>query len=261
LNKKISNIGSHDIDYNKLASIINESVTKNNSSQIEISNLYKSRAIDISRIVFNMLHVLRTPLSGIIINNDSISKNTSDDEIKNKCEKIAQYIDMIENELNSFNESQNINDDDDMVGFVDRLKNEVKLLLLTANKKIDLSFKNDIDVLLSNYKINCLMLCVSCVVENAMFYTQDNGTINIEFIKTDNLFKIKITNFGSQIEDENKEKIFVEGFSTKGSSGVGLNIAKRIIESNLKGTISFENFEIPNPGVTFIISFAEDNHD
>ncbi len=66
---------------------------------------------------------------------------------------------------------------------------------------------------------------------------------------------ISVTDNGCGIPDSIKEKIFDNGFSTKGTSrGVGLYHTKQLVES-LGGKIYFESQE--NAGTTFIVSFRK----
>jgi len=255
IERKIKNLTPQSIDYDELVNLLNDKMN-HNPSRDNVGDLYRAKAIDISRIVFNILHVIRTPLSGIKISNHSISNNVSDEEIKTKCIQIVQYIQMIEDDLSAFNQIQDI-DNDMPVSLSSRLLNETKLLLLTSDKKINLSFDQKTDIIMANTKINSIMLCVSCLIDNAMYYTQDNGTLSVEFSKESEEYKIRITNFGIQIPTEDKDKIFMDGFSTKGSSGLGLGIARKVAETNLKGNLSFINISEPNLGVTFTLSFKE----
>lgn len=253
IDRKIRNIEPQKIDYKVLAKQLSE-----HSVETNVSELYKTRAMDISHIVFNVLHIIRTPLSGIIICNNSIINSTSDDEIKGKCSQVIMYTEMMENGLSSFASFQNIDDDNAKASLVNRLHNEVRLLLLTAAKKIDLSLDHESDIIMQNSKINCIMLCVSCIIENAMHYTQDNSKIVISLSKDSNENKLSIINFGEQIPDEYMNKIFDEGFSTKNGSGLGLSIAKKVIQTNLNGEISCENIDEPQQGVKFSLSFGSE---
>jgi len=66
--------------------------------------------------------------------------------------------------------------------------------------------------------------------------------------------KIILSDNAQGIEEANKDKIFDPYFSTKkGNDGIGLYIAKIIIEKELKGILTFEN---NNQGVDFIINFS-----
>jgi len=253
LERKLKDIAPQKIDYQMLAKEL-----RGHSVDSSVSDLYKARAMDISHIVFNVLHIIRTPLSGIVACSNSIINKTVDDEIKEKCLNAVSYTEMIENGLSSFASIRSIGDDNTQESLANRLGNEVKLLLLTSPKKIDCSLEQDTDVIMPNSDINCLMLCVSCVIENAMYYSQDNSKILIKVSKDGDINQLSITNFGPHIPYENREKIFDEGFSTKNGSGFGLSIAKRVIETNFNGKISYENIKEPQPGVTFTLLFRSE---
>jgi len=68
--------------------------------------------------------------------------------------------------------------------------------------------------------------------------------------------QITVRDQGAGISKENAEKIFEPFFSTKGQAqglGIGLSLVKRIIEKELKGTVSLQS--APGEGSTFVLHF------
>jgi signal transduction histidine kinase len=77
--------------------------------------------------------------------------------------------------------------------------------------------------------------------------------------KEKNRVAIEVIDNGTGIADENKEKIFLLFFSTKGhhGTGIGLNVTKKIIEEH-RGKIWFESKV--GEGTRFVMELPVDAH-
>jgi ABC-type transport system substrate-binding protein/signal transduction histidine kinase len=81
------------------------------------------------------------------------------------------------------------------------------------------------------------------IIHNALYAMKNKGTLKIEIKPVDNSVSIKITDSGPGIPEEVMGKIFDPFFTTKPKgegSGLGLNIAKKIVE-NHQGTLTVES--------------------
>ncbi|MBW7936790.1 MAG: ATP-binding protein, partial [Flavobacteriales bacterium] len=77
------------------------------------------------------------------------------------------------------------------------------------------------------------------------------GVIEVQLSKEGGFYFVRITDNGSGIAEELRDKIFIPNFTTKGSGmGLGLAMTHTIIE-NIDGEISYETQS--NIGSTFII--------
>lgn len=87
----------------------------------------------------------------------------------------------------------------------------------------------------------------------------ENPLINIVVDKQDSTVIVSIEDNGGGIPEDIKEKIFTPYFSTKGDkgTGIGLDLAKKIIEESMEGELLAENSAI---GAQFLIKLpAVDN--
>ena len=98
--------------------------------------------------------------------------------------------------------------------------------------------------------------------KDAIKETNRKGEISIQVDKergpksAQTVVRIRISDNGSGIDDENIKKIFLPYFTTKGKSGTGLGLStvKQIIEKS-NGTISVESR--PQVGTIFTLRFPQ----
>ena len=217
---------------------------------------YRIRIHDTSRTLLNVLHVLRTPLSGIKINVQSLKKLNEpfNSELDNKYCQIEAAISLIEANMRSLGAYEEITSDS--CDLKENIQRNINLLLLTADKRIVLNTDSVPNgIILSSDIIDNILTCISCIVENAIVFSPDNSEVRIEASLDNQICKLSISNTGANISDDISDKIFVDGFTSReGGHGIGLNLAKTIIEDKLSGKISFENTSEP-VGVTFHMTF------
>ena len=217
---------------------------------------YRSKIHDTSRTLLNVLHVLRTPLSGIKINVQSLKKLNEpfNAELDKKYSQIEAAISLIEANMRTLGAYEEVTSDS--CDLKENIQRNINLLLLTADKRVVLNTDAVSDgIVLSSDIIDNILTCISCIVENAIVFSPDNSEIKIQASLTDHVCKMSISNSGANISDEISDQIFVDGFTSReGGHGIGLNLAKTIIEDKLSGKISFENTTDPI-GVTFHLTF------
>lgn len=91
------------------------------------------------------------------------------------------------------------------------------------------------------------------LTKNAIDAMKGKGKLEIELVRSGNFIKILISDTGKGIPTKNFNRIFEPGFSTKKRGwGLGLSLAKRIIEDYHQGKILVAYSEI-NKGSTFEI--------
>jgi len=94
------------------------------------------------------------------------------------------------------------------------------------------------------------------LVDNSLRHGQKVTQIRLYTIKEDNTLKLIYEDNGVGITEDNKSKIFVDGYSTGKSSGLGLKLIKRVVEG-YRWSIT-ENGE-PHKGAKFVITIPQTN--
>jgi signal transduction histidine kinase len=93
------------------------------------------------------------------------------------------------------------------------------------------------------------------LIENAIKFTDPNGTITVNIDKESDFLKVSVSDSGAGMDEETKQRIFERFFqgntshSTEGS-GLGMSIVKRILELS-GGQIEVES--IQGKGSTFLV--------
>lgn len=99
------------------------------------------------------------------------------------------------------------------------------------------------------------------ICKNAVDAMSGKGTITIDILQdSDKFVLVDITDTGKGIDKKNFKKVFNPGFTTrKRGWGLGLTLAKRIVEGYHGGKVSVKNSEL-GKGTTFRIALHE-NHE
>ncbi len=279
--KNCSDANSANIDVKKVSEDIAYNIVKNlestqnftdiskimlheTSSQMDVEQFeelqkanFENRIHNTYKTIQHIQHILRTPISGLKINLKTLSEEKAfqNEDFLKIYTQMENAINMIESNMRTLNSYCIDEDTQEEYNLKEQIEKYVNLLLLACDKKINLNIDNiDDKIVLSRCALDDVIFCISCIVENATSFAPDNSEIIMECSAKDSEYMMSITNFGSTISTDNAEKIFEEGFSTRESSGIGLHLAKTVVNEKLNGNLTFENLEEKN-GVKFSFTF------
>jgi signal transduction histidine kinase len=205
----------------------------------------------ISNLASDVAHTLKTPISGIKISLELLKKELGESNPLDKIYNLEKNVEILEETIAGYAQLGKLDfKDDESINLKKAIENSFTLLSLSIGKKINIEFSIPQGIRISNDKYKCLLIPLASIIQNAFDATPDNGIVRIIVEKESDSLKFKIYNSGSSIENEEFD-VYQRGVSAKGSSGLGLPIAKEIIEEKFNGTIFYEN-ELD--GVTFIIT-------
>lgn len=256
LSKKINEEGPKD-EIKELTKSFNNMLTRIDSafeSQKEFSS--------------NVAHELRTPLAVVKMKVDVFNKKEG--HTKEEYDKLIEVLEKNNNRLSKVvNELLSICNKDvvefkDRIDFTKMIKsiinelNEVALkenITLKINENIKENIKDNIE---SDFYGNEQLLyrAIYNLIENGIKYNKTNGKVEIDFMKTNNLITVAISDNGYGIKEDDYEKIFKPFYRIDKSrsrkiagSGLGLSIVKTIIEQH-NGRIKVKSNE---SGSKFIV--------
>lgn len=195
-------------------------------------------------LVVYLAHDLKTPLTSVIgylsllHDEKQISEELRDKYMSISLEKAERLEELINEffEITRFNLS-NITLQKTRVNLtrlLEQLVFEFKPMLLDKKLHCNLCVEPDLKIICDP---NNMQRVFDNLLRNAVFYSYENSTIDISVEKSDKALMITFTNAGNTIPKENLSRIFEQFYrldtsrsSNSGGAGLGLAIAKKIVE-------------------------------
>jgi two-component system, sensor histidine kinase and response regulator len=222
--------------------------------ELEIANR-KLTALDRSKTYFIMLlaHELNTPLQSIDGFTEVLKSSLDDEELIHYCDiidnsskRLKRFSDYSLLIVELLNERYKLNKMEyDLISLLNMVINKYASEL--NNKNITIEKKFSVDSLNLVYDLKLIRKVLEIIVENAVKFSNDGSTIEINGTGTDDKYIISIKDEGPGFESdalENLFKFFVSDnimFHSVGY-GLGLATAKLIMDAH-KYSIVVENYE------------------
>lgn len=207
--------------------------------------------INLSNSLADISHQLKTPLTSIRIMIDNIEENPNMDE-KIRAEfiqEISKQIDWISSlvisllKLAKFDAGSIIMRDTNInvKQLIDNVISNLAILIDVKNIKINQKIDNNVN-LKADY--NWQLEALTNIIKNSIEHSNENSTIYIDVENNSIFVKIKIRDEGEGIDKNDINHIFERFYKAKKSSedsiGIGLSLAKTIIEKD-NGIIKVES--------------------
>ena len=202
------------------------------------------RAEEVNQMKFrfftNVSHELRTPLTLIISPLEGMIKETKEAKQLDKLNLmhrnalrllnlVNQLLDFRKNEMAGLHLSLS---EGDIVAYVRNICSS--FLILSEKKNVHLTFFTAVESLNMAFDEDKVGKIVMNLLSNAFKFTPDGGRVDVslEILKgSPETLEIKVSDTGSGVKDEDKERIFerfYQGSKKEGSTGLGLAIADSI---------------------------------
>ncbi|KAB2338803.1 cell wall metabolism sensor histidine kinase WalK [Cytobacillus depressus] len=215
--------------------------------------------------VANVSHELKTPITSI----KGFSETLLDGAMENK-EALEAFLKIILQESDRLQmlvhdlldlskiEQQNFNLSIEKYNIADTLHEVIAILKQKAEEKeISITFKSTNDNILIEADADRLKQIFLNLINNAVTYTPNGGSVSISLSETDSNVLIKVRDTGIGIQKEEIPRIFERFYRVdrarsrnSGGTGLGLAIVKHLVEAH-KGKVSVESEE--GVGTTFYI--------
>jgi len=197
-------------------------------------------------------HQLGTPLSSLTAWVEFFKTDpTYDQEIVKELEKDVQRLDVITTRFSNIGSTPVLKNED----IVETIETFMSYLQKRISTKVSFSFINELPpntmIKLNKYLFEWV---IENICKNAVDAMEGIGALKVLIKETsNNQITIDISDTGKGIAKKNLSKVFNPGFSTKKRGwGLGLTLAKRIIENYHNGKLIVKSSEI-NRGTTFRI--------
>ena len=228
----------------------------------EISRQDKEK---IKMSVEDISHQLKTPLTSIMIMLDNLKDNPNmDEDTKQRfIFEISKQVDWINWLVISILKLSRLeadvvkfsNNKINVKKFIDEIIDNLEIPIEIKNQKIIIEGNKDVSFI-GDYKWQ--QEAITNIIKNAIEHNKKNGKITIKYEENVLFTKITIIDEGQGIDKEDLKHIFERFYKAQNSSdnsvGIGLSLAKNIIEKN-NGMINCKS-EIGN-GTEFIVKYMK----
>ena len=244
-------------------SILKNEVYKTTIMLKEVAENARNQELSLKNSLEDISHQLKTPLTSIMIMLDNMSDNPEMDkqireEFIKDCKKEITNINFLVQALLKLakfdaNTIQYHNQTVLVKELIQEAKNKVAVLCDLKNVNIQVQ-GNDTDAIECDDKWQ--VEAITNLLKNAIEYSENAGKIEVNYTQNKLYTQIEIRDYGKGIDSGDLPHIFERFYkginSSKDSVGIGLALAKKIIEKN-NGNVLVES-EL-GKGTTFTIQY------
>ncbi len=242
--------------------ILLEDLTETELLEEELT--HSERLASIGRLAAGVAHEIGNPITGIACLAQNIRDETDNDELRGMARQIIEQTDrtsrIVQSLVNFAHSGANKPDHNSEVVTVEECAREAITLISLDKKRKDI-----------NYVVNCrqglqilgdsqrLLQVMINLINNAHDASPAGSTITISSKLVSGSVQISVTDEGTGIPEEVRDRIFEPFFTTKEpgeGTGLGLSLVYSIVE-NLDGHIDIINASLrrENPGTRVILTF------
>jgi signal transduction histidine kinase len=221
---------------------------------------HQSKLAAMGEMIENITHQWRQPLSqvnsAVLIIDDTLEekgiKNEVIEEKLLEIESLTKYMSNTINDFKNFFDENKIKYDfiiedilDKAIEVLDTKANDIKILSGIKTEHKCFTYPNELQ--------QVFLIILNNAIDAIQTNNKKSSKIKIEVEKIDNYNYIRICDNAGGMSKEIEDKIFEPYYTTKHKTqgtGLGLYIAKIIIEDSLGGELSLQN---KSTGVCFII--------
>ena len=212
-----------------------------NSKIAEINKLWSAMAKETA-------HQIGTPLSSMM-GWIELSKVRPEKKYLNEIEKDIERLNIISERFSKIGSSPKLIN----LNISDEIEKTVNYLSARISTNIKLEFIKPKSKIKANINPQLFSWCIENLIKNGIDAIKDSGYIKIRISKDQNNTNIYISDSGMGIPKSSFKKIFNPGFTSKKRGwGLGLSLAKRIIEDYHSGKIRVYKSDKGN-GTTMLI--------
>lgn len=256
LNEKIE-VNDNSEEISTLVNSYNSMIDELEESAVQLAKSEREQAW--REMAKQVAHEIKNPLTPmrLTVQNFQRKFNPEDENIHVKVDEysktLIQQIDTMSSIASAFSNFAK------MPAQQNETLNVVKIIKLALDifNEDYIVFKADAEEIIAKFDRTQLIRVVTNLVKNGIQSIPDNQTPKIEIHVGENSGDVVITvsDNGSGVAEENKDKVFEPKFTTKSSGmGLGLAMVKNILE-NYKGSISFVSLK--DKGTTFKVTFPK----
>jgi two-component system, sporulation sensor kinase D len=198
-------------------------------------------------------HQIGTPLSSLLGWIEILRLENTDENTVKEIENDVHRLNTIAERFSKIGSIPTLNKHN----IVEATNNSFNYLKSRSSKQVSFNFETSNNEIYINLNLQLFSWVIENLVKNAIDAMEGKGKIALNITENNKNVHITISDTGKGISKNLQQKIFTPGYTTKKRGwGLGLSLAKRIIEDYHNGIISVLKSEI-NKGTTFAISLKK----
>lgn len=195
-------------------------------------------------------HQLGTPLSSLMAWTEMLKLENVDPNTLKEIEKDIARLNIVTDRFSKIGAIPALKE----TNLVKEVGDVVDYFKVRISKKIDLEFSADTQEVIVPLSSSLFQWVIENLIKNAIDAMEGKGEIKVKIIEEKSKVHIDIEDTGKGIPKSSLKTVFQPGYTTKNRGwGLGLSLAKRIIENYHRGKIFVKNSEL-GKGTTFRIS-------
>ncbi|WP_298519549.1 HAMP domain-containing sensor histidine kinase [uncultured Kordia sp.] len=195
-------------------------------------------------------HQIGTPLSSLVGWTEILKTEAVDPDYIKEIEKDIDRLQTITERFSKIGSIPKL----ERLDIVKETKDSYDYLLSRTSKLVNFTFEAPETPIFSDINAQLYSWTIENMVKNAIDAMKGKGDLKLEIIAADAFVKVLITDNGKGIPKRNFKKVFQPGFTSKKRGwGLGLSLAKRIVENYHSGKIKVLKSEL-GKGTTMQIS-------
>ncbi len=198
-------------------------------------------------------HQLGTPISAIIawidLLREQLQGNPEQLEIVDELVNDVDRLELVADRFSKIGSLPKL----ESIDIYEQLEKSRVYMERRASKRIKFDFPKNNEPVFVKMNVHLFEWVVENLIRNSLDAMGGNGTISAVVKSESNMIAIDLSDTGKGIPLNKQKTVFQPGFTTKSRGwGLGLSLAKRIIENYHKGKIFVKNSKV-NEGTTFTI--------
>ncbi|HET7115332.1 MAG TPA: HAMP domain-containing sensor histidine kinase [Hanamia sp.] len=194
-------------------------------------------------------HQLGTPISSLQGWVEMLKEKNTESSISKEMEKDVNRLKLISDRFGKIGSNPQLEEHD----VNEQVEKMIAYIKRRSTDKVSFIFDRPEDRVMAKISGPLFDWVIENLLKNALDAINGKGTINIKIKSMTGRVIIDIHDSGKGISKQNLTKVFKPGFTTKKRGwGLGLSLAKRIIEKYHKGQLYVKSSE-PGKGTTFRI--------
>ena len=198
-------------------------------------------------------HQLGTPISSLMAWVELLKENYPGDELIPEMDKDVKRLELVAERFSKIGSLPELVDG----SLNEVLKRVTDYMDRRTSKKVDISFNLPVDEVIVKMNKALIEWVVENLCKNAVDAMEGDGKIELLLFEEEDRAIVEVKDNGKGIKKKDQKNVFTPGFTTKKRGwGLGLSLAKRIVEEYHKGKI-FAKYSEPGVGTTFRIELSK----